>query len=74
LQLENFEEIIGILEEVEFQEKQGLVTLVFTFRKKIDLPISACDKDIPVRSIGKKIAIMRLDGDKKIRPVKNKKV
>jgi len=70
VQLQNYEEIIGILEEVEFQEKQDIVTLVFTLKKNIDLPISACDKDILVSSIGKKIAILRFDGDIRIRTVK----
>ena len=72
MQLQNYEEIIGILDKIEFHQKQGLVTLVFTFQKRIDLPIKECDMKLLVNSLGKKIALLRIDGDLKIRVVKNK--
>jgi hypothetical protein len=70
LKLQRYEEIIGILDKIELNKNQGIVTLVFTFRQKIDLPINACDKDLLVSSLGKKIAILLLDDDIKIRTVK----
>ena len=73
-QLNNFEEIIGLLDKIEINKKHGLVTLVITFKRKIDIPIKACDKDILVSSLGKKIAIIRVDNNYKIRPIKNKNV
>ena len=71
MQLHNLEEISGKLEKVEIHKNQGIVTLTFTFTQKIDLPIDMCDKDILISSLGKKISILRLDDDVKI---KNDKV
>ena len=51
LQLQNYEEIIGILDKIELHKNQGVITLVFTFQKKIDLPLNACDKEILVSSL-----------------------
>jgi len=72
MQLKNLEEISGILEKVEVHRKQGLVTLTFTFTQQIDLPVNICDKDILISSLGKKIAILRLDDEIKIKTIKNK--
>jgi hypothetical protein len=74
LQLQNYEEIIGILNKIEFNKNKDVVTLVFTFQKKIDLPINVCDKEILVSHIGKKIAILYIDGDFKIRTIKGGEV
>ena len=73
MQLQNYEEIIGILDKIEFNKNQDMVTLVFTFQKRIDLPLNICDKEILISSLGKKIAVLQIDGDLKIRAVKNKK-
>ena len=70
MELQNYEEIIGILDKLELNKNQGVITLVFTFKKKIDLPINACDKDLLVSSLGKKIAVIRIDNDIKIKTIK----
>ena len=74
MRLQNYEEIVGILNKVEFNKNQDVVTLVFTFQKKIDVPIDICDKEILVSHIGKKIAILHIDGDLKIRTIKGGEV
>lgn len=74
LQLQNYEEIIGILNKIEYNKNQDVITLVFTVQKKIDVPISVCDKEILVSHIGKKIAVLHIDGDFKIRAIKGGEV
>lgn len=74
MQIHNYEEIIGILNKVEFNKNQDAVTLVFTFQKKIDVPINVCDKEILVSHIGKKIAVLQIDGDFKFRTIKGGEV
>jgi hypothetical protein len=73
MQLRNLEEINGILSKIEFQKNEGIVCLTFTFKKKIDLPINASDKDFLISSLGKKIAIIRIDNDIKIKTIENEK-
>lgn len=70
MRLQNYEEIVGILNKIEFNKNQDVVTLVFTFQKKIDLPLNECDKEILVSHLGKKIAVLYIDGDLKIRAAK----
>ena len=70
LNLENYEEIVGTLNKIEFHEKLGFVTLVFTFQEEINLPMNACSEDILVSSIGKKIGIINIQGNYKIRIMK----
>jgi len=74
LQLQNYEEIKGVLNKINFDKNQGIVTLEFTFKKKINLPINVCDKDILVSSLGKKIAVLRIDDDLKIRAINDDEV
>lgn len=70
LNLKNYEEIVGTLNKIEFHEKLGFVTLVFTIQEEINLPINACSKDILVSSIGNKIGILNIEGNYKIRILK----
>ena len=71
MQLQNYEEIIGILDKLELNKNQDVITLVFTFKKKIDLPLDVCDKNLLVSSLGKKIAVLRIDNDIKIKTIEN---
>ena len=70
LNLENYEEIVGTLNKIRFHEKHGFVTLVFTFQEEINLPMNACSKNILVNNIGKKIGIINIENNYKIRIVK----
>ena len=70
MRLQNYEEIVGILNKIEFNKNKDVVTLVFTFQKKIDVPLNVCDKEILASHIGKKIAVLHIDGDLKIRAAK----
>ena len=70
--LNDLGEIIGKLERIDVQEKLGIVTLEFTFTEKVDIPIDACDRDVLVSSLGKKICILRIDGSYKVKECSGK--
>ena len=67
MQLQNYEEIIGILNKIKLDKNQDVVTLVFTYQKDIEIPVNAIDNRFLLYLVGKKIGILNIDSEYKIK-------
>jgi len=63
--LNNFEELVGTIQDIICEE--SCVKLVFSVQQVIEIPANAIPQDVLKGLIGKRIGILNIDGEYKVR-------
>jgi hypothetical protein len=70
MKLEPSYEFVGTLTELHTLE--GKTILYFSIQKKIEMPLGSIHKDILKSAVGKRIGVINIDGNYKIREIRKK--